>query len=93
MFFPIHPLSKNEIPIMHILKSGYVQFGGYFWCCKKEIVENFVRIYHEQLNILYKNGLTDDDQTIMYMCFIKKPSMFHIADSKGWHKAYKYLAK
>ena len=68
----------DERPVFDIICTGAVYFLGFMIVGRKQYWPEFWNLMRRSMLELNATGLVDDDQTIMYMAYRKRPELFHI---------------
>jgi hypothetical protein len=78
-------IKPNDYDVIYTLTKAPVTFTGSFWCGDCSIMFTYQKLYHECLNELYQQTISDDDQHVMLRCFIKDSSIFELfLENKKW---------
>lgn len=82
IFYKKYPVGK---PVFDLVRTGEIYFGGGIFVMDKGFAQEFWQLMRQSMEALLSVGLSDDDQTVLYMAYLKKPELFHIEDtSAGW---------
>ena len=93
-FFLRNKLEKNDEDVIHTLVNAPEKFTGSFFAGPTNLMLELQLLYHESLNELYMNNISDDDQHIYLRCFIKNPNLFKLyLDSEKWPCGLNYFEK
>jgi len=69
-------------------------FTGCFYAGSIELMNKLYYLYHDCLDELYNNNISDDDQHIYLRCFLKSPELFELFISENkWPSALTYFQK
>jgi hypothetical protein len=93
-FFLRNKISNNDNDMFYTLIVAPEIFTGSFFAGNTKVMLELYDLYHESLDMLYTNNISDDDQHIYLRCFIKKPELFELFLSEDkWPQAIRYLEK
>jgi hypothetical protein len=85
---------EEDKDIMFTLLYAYELFIGAFYAGPTHIMEYFQTLYHDCVNELYENGVSDDDQHVYIRCYVKNPTIFILSIHGGdWPKALTVFQK
>lgn len=68
----------KEKPIFHLIQSGEVFIQGASYIMPVKFVEEYYNLMLESMNSLLDVGFIDDDQTVLYMAYLKKKEIFNL---------------
>jgi hypothetical protein len=87
-FFLRNKISLNDFDMIYTLVKAPEIFTGSFFGGNSKVMLELYKIYHECLNELYLNNISDDDQHVYLRCYLKKPELFELFLSKDkWPQA------
>ena len=93
-FFLRNKLEKNDEDVIHTLVNAPEKFTGSFFAGPTNLMLKLQLLYHESLNELYINNISDDDQHIYLRCYLKKPEIFKLyLNSEKWPCGLNYFQK
>jgi protein YibB len=83
---------EDDKDMFFTLLFAYELFIGAFYAGPTHIMEGFKDIYHDCVEELYRNGISDDDQHVYIRCYMKNPDIFNLSIHRGdWPKALTYF--
>jgi hypothetical protein len=71
-------ITEKDGDMVYTLKYGPEVFTGSFFAGNKRQMLLFHTLYHESLDDLYNNNISDDDQHVVLRCYLKDPNLFQI---------------
>ena len=71
-------LDKNDSDMNYTLVNAPEKFTGSFFAGTKELMLKLHSLYHECLDELYQNNISDDDQHIYLRCYFKNSNLFEV---------------
>ena len=84
----------NDADINYTLINARETFTGSFFSGKPKLMNKLYYLYHECLDELYENNVSDDDQHVYLRCFLKEPNIFELFLSENkWPEALTYFQK
>jgi hypothetical protein len=78
-------VTVNDTNMYYVLLYAPETFLGGFIFGKKELMEKLQIMYHECLDDLHNNYITDDDQHVYLRCYLKNPDLFELFQTKDNH--------
>ena len=92
--FVLGDLSDNW-PIFDIIRNNTVYVQGCHIIAPGNLWTVLVDYMKDSINVLFKVGLVDDDQTLLLMSYRKYPEIFNInsGDHNDWFSAFKTIKK
>ena len=98
-----YPFDKNKIHLFNIkewvdgtiiqdvISNNDVHITGPCIVAGRELWPILEGLVHHSLNELFKNGLVDDDQTLLLMAYLQKPEFFelHRVNDQDWFVAFR----
>jgi protein YibB len=93
-FFSIKEWVKNTY-ISDVIFNNDVHITGPCIVAGKDMWFTLEKLVHHSINELMKNGLVDDDQTLLLMSYLQKPELFelHPVSKSDWFVAFKEFSK
>jgi hypothetical protein len=83
----VSPLNENDNLLYYTLQYAPERICGAFFVGGGNAIKKYQQLYHQiHLNLLRKNVI-DDDQHIALRCYFADPSLFHLENLGGWHRA------
>jgi hypothetical protein len=87
-FFLRHRVDTRDYDMFYTLTQAPEVFTGSFFAGSTKNMLILHELYHDSLNELYKNNISDDDQHVYLRCFFKKPDIFELFLSEDkWPQA------
>ena len=77
--------------IQDVISNNDVHITGPCIVAGRELWPILEGLVHHSLNELFKNGLVDDDQTLLLMAYLQKPEFFelHRVNDQDWFVAFR----
>ena len=87
-------LDDLDQDMIYTLLKAPEKFTGSFFAGPRNLMITLQELYHQSLNELYTNNISDDDQHIYLRCFLKEPRLFNLyLDSTKWPEGLIYFQK
>ena len=87
-------LDVHDEDIIYTLLNAPEKFTGSFFAGPCNLMVKLQKLYHQSLNELHNNDISDDDQHIYLRCFLKEPDLFNLyLDSTRWPEGLNYFQK
>jgi hypothetical protein len=87
-------LNNLDEDMIYTLLNAPEKFTGSFFAGPGNLMVKLQELYHQSLNELYINNISDDDQHIYLRCFLKEPQLFNLyLDSTKWPEGLNYFEK
>jgi hypothetical protein len=85
-------IAEKDKDMLFTLLTATELFVGAFYAGPTRIMQEFQELYHNSVNEMYENGVSDDDQHVYIRCHMRNPTFFdmHIFE-KEWPKALVYF--
>jgi hypothetical protein len=82
------PINNNDTNMEYTLVFAPEVFTGTFFGGPTELMFPLQKLYHECIDEMYINYISDDDQHVYLRCYMKNPELFdlHIIQSSEWPK-------
>lgn len=92
-------LLKNEVgeldkDMIYTLVVAPEVFTGTFFAGPSLLMLKFQKLYHQCVEELYRNGISDDDQHIYLRCYLKDPDFFdiHVIEGEEWPRGLTFFS-
>jgi len=83
-----YPDINNQIdPNVLLQLDDIIVMGGSF-ILPASLVDNYERLYEENLLKLYDQHISDDDQNVVLQIYYKNPEIFHLLKTDKWFDMY-----
>lgn len=84
---------KTNKPVFHMIQSGEVFIQGATYIMPVKFVSDYYDMMLNAINSLLDVGFIDDDQTILYMAYLKNKEMFNYYECDWMMLIKKYGGK
>jgi Holliday junction resolvase RusA-like endonuclease len=72
---------ESDFNMYFTLINSYQCFFGGFFATPIDMLDTLQRVYHESVDELYANYISDDDQHVLLRAYLKYQELFHVAIS------------
>ena len=87
-------LDDLDQDMIYTLLKAPEKITGSFFAGPSNLMVKLQELYHQSLNEIYTNNISDDDQHIYLRCFLKEPQVFNLyLDSTKWPEGLIYFQK
>jgi len=87
-------ITNNDTNLYYTLINAPEVFTGSFFAGTIQSLNRLYTLYHECLDEMYNNNISDDDQHVYLRCFLKEPGLFELFLSVDkWPQALCYFQK
>lgn len=82
---------KEGTYIENVIANNDVHITGPCIVADKKLWPTLEKLIHHSIEELFKNGLIDDDQTLLLMSYLQKPELFelHPVSNQDWFVAFR----
>lgn len=84
-------LPRNPVSAKNMLASDAIYIYGSQFVVHKNVVEEYEKRYEETLLKLHSQGISDDDQNVVYQMTVEYPNLFQIVYTGEWFSMFKNL--
>jgi len=94
-FCLVNKIDETDSDMFYSLANAPEKFTGSFFAGSKELMLKLYELYHNCLDELYRNNLSDDDQHVYLRCYLKNNDLFELflSSDKKWPQALSYFQK
>uniref|UniRef100_A0A6C0DQE6 Uncharacterized protein n=1 Tax=viral metagenome TaxID=1070528 RepID=A0A6C0DQE6_9ZZZZ len=76
-------VSPKDSNMFFVLVFAPETFWGGFISGKKDLFSSLQTLYHECLDEMHNNNITDDEQHVYLRCYLKNPELFHLVQTRN----------